>query len=241
MAISSERVLSAGAPAYRFLVRKQLALLAIGLIHAILIWNGDILVGYAMVGLAFLPFLRCRPRTLLVVAVLGVIAFMLPHLPDFPTFTPASRPPRSATQLSAFQHGTWLQVHAQQMADLKFIYHYIAVHWWPPQLSAFCLGAAVWYSGLLKAPEKAPPRALVRAAPGVVSLAVICGSRVGILPRWRSVRPVLRPVLQFSYVLAYFGLAFAYGAGILLLLQTSRCGDGCSWWRARADVAQAII
>jgi len=220
MAISSERVVSAAASAYRFLVRKQLVLLVLGLVHATLIWSGDILVSYAMVGLAFLPFLRCRPRTLVVVALLAVIVFVLPILPIFPTFTPAQAAARVAAQLEGYQRGSWLQVHAQRIAELKLNY-LIHVHWWMVELSAFCLGAAIWHSGILKAPEKHRRALWIALLLGVISLAVICGARTGFLPRWRTVQPPLRQVLLFAYLLAYFELSLAYCAGILLLLQTS--------------------
>lgn len=50
-------------------LRRLTALLAIGLVHALLIWNGDILVLYALLGAVLLLFRRARPRTLLIWAV----------------------------------------------------------------------------------------------------------------------------------------------------------------------------
>src|SRR5262249_17412496 len=42
----------------RFLARRFLVLLAIGLLHLLLIWNGDILTLYAVCGLLLIPLLR---------------------------------------------------------------------------------------------------------------------------------------------------------------------------------------
>ena len=52
-------------------------LLVIGLIHAYLIWEGDILVSYALCGMLVYPLRKLSPRTLVIVAVL----VMLPSVP----------------------------------------------------------------------------------------------------------------------------------------------------------------
>lgn len=70
--------------------RRMFWLLVIGLIHAYLIWSGDILVPYAACGLLLYPFRRMRPRTLIVIGVclnlmyvplfLGFRAYFIPLL-----------------------------------------------------------------------------------------------------------------------------------------------------------------
>jgi len=47
-------------------LRRLLVLLAIGLIHAFLIWMGDILVLYALLGFLLILFRKAKPRTLLI-------------------------------------------------------------------------------------------------------------------------------------------------------------------------------
>jgi uncharacterized protein len=59
------RAAAAGAHPSRLLRRRFLALGAIGLMHGLLGWYGDILVSYAAFGFCLLPFLKARQRTLL--------------------------------------------------------------------------------------------------------------------------------------------------------------------------------
>jgi uncharacterized protein len=65
-----------GAPFFPLYARRLLVLLLIGLIHGFLIWSGDILALYAVVGFLPLLFLACRPKTLLACAgILFLLSF----------------------------------------------------------------------------------------------------------------------------------------------------------------------
>jgi uncharacterized protein len=66
MWLQMERVQEAGGAPARFMVRRLLVLIGFGLAHALLIWNGDILFIYALVGLVALLFRKAQPRTLLI-------------------------------------------------------------------------------------------------------------------------------------------------------------------------------
>lgn len=60
----------------RFL-RRLLVLLAIGLIHMLLIWYGDILVSYALIGLLLILFRNRSPRALLIWAAVLLLSQVL--------------------------------------------------------------------------------------------------------------------------------------------------------------------
>jgi uncharacterized protein len=65
----------AGLRAAEIFYRRVLWLALFGIVHAYLIWAGDILYAYAVLGLLLLPLLRLRPRTLLAAA--GVMVLLM--------------------------------------------------------------------------------------------------------------------------------------------------------------------
>jgi uncharacterized protein len=72
-----ERVTTKGYSFEKYYTRRLLGLLLIGCIHAFLIWEGDILISYSMVGSLLLFFHRLSPRLWL---WLGLTLILLPSL-----------------------------------------------------------------------------------------------------------------------------------------------------------------
>src|SRR5206468_9680968 len=66
--------LSASSRRTALLVRRLAFLMLIGAAHLVLVWNGDILFGYAIAGLIVLPFLFGSPR---IPAVAGTVLIAL--------------------------------------------------------------------------------------------------------------------------------------------------------------------
>lgn len=65
-----ERVEARGGKFVPLYLRRLLVLLLIGIVHAFLIWMGDILILYALLGFLLVLFRKAKPRTLLIWAVI---------------------------------------------------------------------------------------------------------------------------------------------------------------------------
>ena len=86
MVILWERTVERGGRFWTLWLRRMASLLILGLIHGLLIWYGDILFHYALLGVFLLLFHRRQPRTLLVWAVLFFV--LIPFLLVFPLVVP---------------------------------------------------------------------------------------------------------------------------------------------------------
>lgn len=60
-----DRMQQRGTAVTSFLLRRQLILIVFGLMHAFLLWHGDILLSYGLIGLLLFSFIEVKDRTLL--------------------------------------------------------------------------------------------------------------------------------------------------------------------------------
>jgi len=70
LAVQMDRIRKRGESIWPPMLRRLLFLLLIGLIHAIFLWSGDILVVYAVLGFLFLPAARMKAKNLFRTALL---------------------------------------------------------------------------------------------------------------------------------------------------------------------------
>lgn len=101
-------------PFFGVYLRRVLALLAIGLAHALLLWSGDVLVTYALVGFVLLLFFRRTPVSRL--PKWGV--FMLLLFPAFLALGGLTGSMEAARPGSVPGFGASMAAQAQGMADL---------------------------------------------------------------------------------------------------------------------------
>lgn len=186
------------------LVRRLAVLLAFGLVHLCLIWNGDILTEYALAGLIVLPFLF-GPRWLLAVAALGFLGLYLemqayPPPGLFPDMRVIWQNVADANRIYAT--GGFLDVLAFRLHEIPLI---VPLHVFilPRTIGLFLLGALAWRAGILKN----PPRHLL------LSIAVVgigLGATLVILnhtKRFFGSDPLGTILLALGYAAAIIGLA----------------------------------
>jgi uncharacterized protein len=133
------------------LIRRLVVLLGIGAAHLFLLWNGDILVEYAMAGLVVLPFLF-GPRwlTLLVAAASLVLFLTMPLLPpvvQFPSHFWIFEHIAEATR--AYGDGGFLDVLAFRVREIPAFFP-LHVLIFPRTIALFLFGVLAWRSGILQ-------------------------------------------------------------------------------------------
>lgn len=157
-----------GRSSARLLSRRLGVLALFGLAHGVLIWSGDILLTYALLGFVFLLFRRRRPRTLLIWA--GVFLFVPPLLlllaglgALFATTSPegaeaiaqaGAGQAESIRSLAdsaqtAYGSGSYLDMVAQRLSELLYMFtglFFIG----PSILGMFLVGGAVARAGWLR-------------------------------------------------------------------------------------------
>src|SRR6185295_3331508 len=157
------------------LVRRLVVLLAFGLIHLCLIWNGDILTEYALAGFIVLPFLF-GPRWLLVVAALAALGLYL----EMQVFPPSELWP-SATALKQditeahriYPTGGFLDVLAFRLRELP-LFASLHASIFPRTIGLFLLGAFAWRTGILKNPPRHLLFSVAAACIGLGAALILC-------------------------------------------------------------------
>lgn len=203
-------------------VRRAIVLLFIGIAHYILLWEVDILMTYAVVGLLLLPFARRSMKTSLrAAAILTGIALLLMSLIALFAQPRAggsvSIPVEKVQMVAVYSHGSYGAVAAHRAQQLG-VYFGRLIPLAPLTLMLFLVGLAAGKAGIVQEPGR--HRALLWRVfigclvSGIVAnaLVVVYASQLMTLPR------LARLPIVASYVLGGPTLGLAYLSGLALLL-----------------------
>ena len=248
-AVMLERAQTRGSSGAWLYARRLLALIGIGLVHAILIWSGDILLTYALVGFLLLLFFRRTPVSRL--PKWGVALYLLPLLLTWlwaVSSLLAQQDPQAVAEMQkamtgqgqqmtalseaqrlAYGSGTYMQAVAQRSDDTGTMLGFL-VFFGPAVLGMFLFGAWFVRSGVIRDPGAHLP--LFRH---LLTLGFAVGLPLMLWSTWTH------PTMSFSGIslgsaaaqsaaqVANGLMCFGYFAGIVLLMQQPAWSQRLRW------------
>ena len=245
-AVMMQRAADAGRPFVRLYLRRVLALLAIGLAHALLVWSGDILTSYALVALLLLLCFRHTPASRLpgwsVAFMLLPLVLMLASglLVEAAAMAPGGAREMAAMKLEmdagmvaeleaqrrAQGSGSFAQAVAQRADDFMMMMTYL-VFWGGQLLGLFLLGGWFVRSGAIARPlEHAALHRRLRWVALPVGMAMM-GASIWMAPTVTMGMMGLRDSVAMCLAMAGGVLmCLGYLAWILRGLQSAWLGEG---------------
>ncbi len=238
MAVQMVRSEARGGPFVFLYVRRLLVLLGIGAAHALLLWAGDILVAYALLGFLLILFRNRSGKTLLIwagvilgIAVLtnGAFAAWLGGPGDDGMLRVMD-----ARAIRAYARGSFAEIFWQRVLDLVVVYALTPLSF-PHIFVMFLLGLYAGRRGVFQDPKAS--RGLARAAlPWALAIGVI-GNLIFVIAGEHggsSESAALADIAASTAILIGGpALSAAYIAAIVLLLQHEI-------WRSRLKPLAAV-
>ena len=214
-------------PFVRIYVRRILFLFLIGILHASLIWYGDILHVYAFLGLLLIPF---RRLTAAAIAPVMLIALFVPIGLFFLTALAVSMTGdaggsgsdffRTTEVIRTYASGSWSEIHGQRLSDWMYL-SAGALFFWPTIFAMFLGGMLLSRTDVARRPEDYRRPLRIAALAGLS-----IGVPLNVLAWW--LQQGLDP-MDFGWRLAWHQAVLAAGAtvlaigyGSIVLLMSSR-------------------
>jgi uncharacterized protein len=246
--VQMTRAAERGGDATRTYLRRLTVLLAIGLAHTFLLWYGDILNIYALLGYLLFFCRGLSTRTLLVVSAMLILLpqtliRVLPHLAGGPEKSATAQAAEKAAEeaeesalrshrFQVYTYGSYSQVVAEHVAFV-FSDWFFQLYFHTAVFGKFLLGLV---AGRLRLFHDPPQHPLFFRRLLVWGLVVgVLGNTIHVLQNWatdNNILPDSSPaILATAWIadLGMVGLAGLYAAVIALLLQRPA-------WRARLSL-----
>lgn len=164
MVIFLDRAMQKGTPAVPLFLRRMSVLLGIGLIHAFLIWYGDILVEYAILGFVLVLFRKASQKIVLGSALFLLVASPIFYVLNFFQYSQwiwkqmnwgmfFHAPGMIKLAENAYAKGTYLDMVHQRYLDVMYGYSFA---WWasfPVLLAMFLFGVYAVRKGVFHQPR----------------------------------------------------------------------------------------
>ncbi|HLE56852.1 MAG TPA: DUF418 domain-containing protein [Rhodothermia bacterium] len=242
-AVQLERAASRGGRFGWIYARRLAILLLFGLIHGLLIWFGDILLTYALIGFFLLLFRKRTDKTLVVWIVIGLAIPVLLMTAIYLAVTfgaDVPMPVPTATEIAKvrdiYASGTWVEILMQRMSDaVRYNWAYFLVGMW--QIGAlFLFGVLAWRKRFFQpAPESLP---LYRRAMWWGLTIGAAGNAFATILRWALDLPLMPTTTGsfaaiFVQTIANPALSLGYICAVILL-----CHDDV--WRRRLQRFGAV-
>jgi uncharacterized protein len=190
---------------------RRLAVLAgIGLCHALLLRNGDILLPYALTGFLLIPFRNASDRTL-IVSAFAVLLFQAAVRALWPA---AGLPVLQRPDLA---NAPYL---AENVAWVRYWYQ-TAIFNWPLNLTMFLFGLCAGRRNLLVALGKRRAT-LIAIATGGIAIGGLLWFALQRLPEWAGDSAAVPGLRMLVFTFHCWGMSSAYAALLLLASNSDR-------------------
>jgi uncharacterized protein len=237
-ALQMERAESLGAKFTGRFCRRLLVLLGFGLAHALLLWEGDILVWYALCGFLLLPFRQRQPKTVLIWAFICLLLpalfilliwALLAGLSLIPEFAKSiqeawTQEPEAYTwqieeSIRIFAQGSYAEIFAERFSNLLYMWM-VGLFYVPTFFAMFLVGL---YAGKRRLLQDFVPNA------GRIRQVLLWGLLIGVPANlFYAAGMAITDMtdVRFVWLLCHAvlivggpALSLAYAAAVVLLLQ----------------------